>query len=221
MKTFMLAAAMLGTTLAAPAWADPIAGLFNTGVDANGQKLPANGAFDTHYVFTPAGGLVGTPAVTYTNGAYLTDPNGVFIAPSSTGAGGSGTYSLSFTLLPTQLSSAQLSGSFAADNGASVFLNGTLLTTHLTPAPGDFPAFQSLFAFSAGSAAFTAGINVLSFQVTDYDAPTALLVTNLQGTTATAAVPEPATWGMMILGFGAMGYAMRRRAKVRTTVSFA
>ena len=36
------------------------------------------------------------------------------------------------------------------------------------------------------------------------------------------AVPEPATWGMMILGFGAMGYAMRRRAKVRvTSVSFA
>ncbi len=32
------------------------------------------------------------------------------------------------------------------------------------------------------------------------------------------AVPEPATWGMMILGFGAMGAAMRRR---RTTVSFA
>ena len=37
---------------------------------------------------------------------------------------------------------------------------------------------------------------------------------------ATGAVPEPATWGMMILGFGAMGYAMRRRAKVRTNVSF-
>ena len=34
-------------------------------------------------------------------------------------------------------------------------------------------------------------------------------------------VPEPATWGMMILGFGALGYAMRRRAKARTNVSFA
>ena len=28
-----------------------------------------------------------------------------------------------------------------------------------------------------------------------------------------AAVPEPATWGMMLLGFGAMGMAMRRRRK--------
>ena len=27
------------------------------------------------------------------------------------------------------------------------------------------------------------------------------------------AVPEPATWGMMLLGFGAAGYAMRRRRR--------
>lgn len=37
---------------------------------------------------------------------------------------------------------------------------------------------------------------------------------------ATAAVPEPASWAMMIAGFGLVGGAMRRR-KVRTTVSFA
>lgn len=30
-----------------------------------------------------------------------------------------------------------------------------------------------------------------------------------------AAVPEPATWAMMILGFGAVGYAMRRRTVLR------
>jgi hypothetical protein len=36
-----------------------------------------------------------------------------------------------------------------------------------------------------------------------------------------AAVPEPATWGMMILGFGVVGGAMRRRPKVRTTVAYA
>lgn len=29
--------------------------------------------------------------------------------------------------------------------------------------------------------------------------------------TFTPAVPEPATWGMMLLGFGAMGFAMRRK----------
>jgi hypothetical protein len=34
------------------------------------------------------------------------------------------------------------------------------------------------------------------------------------------AVPEPATWAMMISGLGLIGYAMRRRPKVTTRVSF-
>lgn len=33
-----------------------------------------------------------------------------------------------------------------------------------------------------------------------------------------SAVPEPATWGMMLIGFGAVGYGLRRkRAQVRVT----
>jgi hypothetical protein len=40
-------------------------------------------------------------------------------------------------------------------------------------------------------------------------------------TQATGAVPEPATWAMMILGMGAVGFAMRRKSKVTTRVSFA
>lgn len=36
-----------------------------------------------------------------------------------------------------------------------------------------------------------------------------------------AAVPEPATWGLMILGFGAVGGAMRRRRSVTAKVHFA
>ena len=38
------------------------------------------------------------------------------------------------------------------------------------------------------------------------------------GFAPTAAVPEPATWGMMIAGFGLLGGVMRRR---KTTVAFA
>lgn len=44
------------------------------------------------------------------------------------------------------------------------------------------------------------------------------------GITATtnfpAAVPEPGTWAMLILGFGAVGFGMRRR-KVQTTLRYA
>jgi hypothetical protein len=43
----------------------------------------------------------------------------------------------------------------------------------------------------------------------------------VHGTTATAAVPEPATWGMIILGFGAMAGAVRRRGKVSQRVRYA
>ena len=38
---------------------------------------------------------------------------------------------------------------------------------------------------------------------------------------ATAAVPEPAAWAMMMLGFGGIGFALRRRSKVTTRVRFA
>ena len=35
------------------------------------------------------------------------------------------------------------------------------------------------------------------------------------------AVPEPTTWTMLLLGFGMIGFAMRKRSNVRTTVSYA
>lgn len=38
---------------------------------------------------------------------------------------------------------------------------------------------------------------------------------------APAAVPEPATWATMILGFGAIGYSMRRRNKVAARIQLA
>ena len=54
---------------------------------------------------------------------------------------------------------------------------------------------------------------------------TAVLPTIQSFATASAAVasptPEPATWGMMILGFGLAGVALRHRQKVTTRVSYA
>lgn len=43
----------------------------------------------------------------------------------------------------------------------------------------------------------------------------------LTATTAAAAVPEPATWGMIILGFGAMAGAVRRSSRVAQRVRYA
>lgn len=38
---------------------------------------------------------------------------------------------------------------------------------------------------------------------------------------ATGVVPEPATWAMMLFGFGSLGFAMRRRPAVRARIRFA
>ena len=38
---------------------------------------------------------------------------------------------------------------------------------------------------------------------------------------APGAVPEPATWAMMLFGFGGLGFAMRRQRKTGTSVRFA
>ena len=44
----------------------------------------------------------------------------------------------------------------------------------------------------------------------------------LSSINVTAAVPEPATWAMMLVGCGSVGAAMRRRkSKVATNVSYA
>jgi len=69
-----------------------------------------------------------------------------------------------------------------------------------------------------------AGQSLASLGLTDgtsfvYRSSSDSLTINI-GQTVTAAVPEPATWGMMILGMGAIGFIMRRR-NVTTRVKFA
>lgn len=65
--------------------------------------------------------------------------------------------------------------------------------------------------------AFTTN-NTLNSYAFETTANTAITAT----TAVAAAVPEPATWAMMILGMGVVGFAMRRRKKnVTTTIRFA
>ena len=46
-------------------------------------------------------------------------------------------------------------------------------------------------------------------------------IDNLVLNAATGAVPEPATWAMMMLGFGGMGYTLRRRSAKVARIRFA
>lgn len=55
-----------------------------------------------------------------------------------------------------------------------------------------------------------------TYQFTGFFSNGTLNVSSIGG-----AVPEPATWAMLLIGFGAMGFAMRRARQTRASVSFA
>lgn len=84
-------------------------------------------------------------------------------------------------------------------------------------APTTLSYSNSLAGLFGVSGALTAA--TLNFHVDDtgyLDNSGSFLITSgapVDTTAANAAVPEPATWAMMMLGFGAVGYAMRRRGK--------
>lgn len=93
------------------------------------------------------------------------------------------------------------------------------------PASYGLPAFtQTGTCQSGGAAAIQGGcVGYASFDGTH---PTAAIQNALyqelnRQFALDASVPEPLTWTMMIVGFGGIGMAMRRRRRISTTVSFA
>jgi len=62
----------------------------------------------------------------------------------------------------------------------------------------------------------TTGVSGVTLDNVEGFSNAALYSTGPEGTPRSV-VPEPATWAMMLLGFGAAGYALRRRRKVLLT----
>lgn len=80
---------------------------------------------------------------------------------------------------------------------------------------GQIAGFGILFPPDNGPIAFDSFTNFMT--ITSLDAPATLNASAFNYNLVSSAVPEPATWGMMILGFGLIGGAMRRRTAVRVT----
>ncbi|HEV2569429.1 PEPxxWA-CTERM sorting domain-containing protein [Sphingomonas sp.] len=210
MKAFILLplAAVLAT---APVAGATIQGLFNTGTDANNVALVGgNGTVDPHYsiLSSTSPGFAGQQAVTFNCCYVADDANSRWISLSGNGGPGSNEtfYRLSFTLSGLNPNTAVITGRGGSDNAGRIFLNG--VDTGI-----DINGFSSLVSFTINSG-FVAGVNNLDFRIQDFGAPTAFRIDDLQGTADVVnAVPEPATWAMMIGGFAMAGAASRRQRK--------
>ena len=104
----------------------------------------------------------------------------------------------------------------ALTNAGDIVSNGdvTALNNLLSTAGG-----QVLIGFHWGNVPGADG-NVSAFYLWNNAATGSIHLTNTEGWsnavlyTAKPAVPEPATWAMMLLGFGGIGLTMRRNRKV-------
>ena len=229
-KTFkLLAVGGVGiiTAIAVPASAQVVPGdtfTFNI--------LGFNAASGNGYLLTPTETATFGATTTFTGAGY----DGQDITISSLQTLGVGTTTNTFTIsTPTSfISSTTINGlsitgleldvgAFnASDNAVNVLLpissytaTGTALystnsTIALTPTT-QLLSGNTGYGFVEGVNSGTTAISGLNVRRFTYSITYANAVT--------AAVPEPATWAMMILGMGAVGYAMRRRQKV--SVSYA
>jgi hypothetical protein len=78
---------------------------------------------------------------------------------------------------------------------------------------GSTTSGQPFTARSSGSISLAAGTYTLSFNGLTSAGDETAFIDAVTLTNAAAAVPEPATWAMMILGFGLIGAAMRTRER--------
>lgn len=117
---------------------------------------------------------------------------------------------------------AELDGDFVWD-GDWASVEGTKILTLTGTGENEIDFGTALFGQTIigahfGNVAGPAG-NVSVFWLFDFgtEGVTSIALDDVQGFsnavlyTTAPAVPEPATWAMMLLGFGAAGYAMRRR----------
>jgi len=187
------------------AFAVPITGLFNTGVDGSGNALAA-GSADPHYsLLAPS-----QPATVIKNGIPGTwVPNSAtyrWIWEDVNGQPTNVTRTIrtTFDLTGLDHTTAQIAGLWATDNtGLDILINGVGTGNTCV-------GFNSFCGFAVNSG-FVAGVNTLDFKVNDFGVISGLLVGRIVGTADPAnGVPEPTTLLLLGLGIAGLGFARKR-----------
>ena len=135
----------------------------------------------------------GLKASNFSSGVGLTEAQ--FLASSLTIAGDR--YTTFFRISGSYFSPVAINSSFSHDDGATVYVDGV----YAGGSAGETTVVSSPYTLAAGSH------NLAVYYVAGNGTPS---VFNFS---SPAAVPEPSTWGLMILGFGGLGGVLRNNRR--------
>lgn len=188
----------------------------STGLDSSGNLQTTGNAADANWTVTgainpedPVGHtayVVGASSADWYSGWTANGPNSSWIAANPNDGYGNGLMTFTRTFDVSNPLSASLTGAWTIDDAADLLLNGHTISS-LGP-----NNWAGLTSFSASGADFLNGANTLTIRMTSAD--DWLEAGRLEGAvtyTPAGAVPEPASWALMIVGVGGLGAMMRRK----------
>ena len=182
-----------------------------SGANATAFVGSTGGCFGTGCTPTATATLTGT-GLSFASGTFNQNDSNGFLSIGSgnppvdtlglftlTPTAGTTTFNSPFTLMVNFTSPGTLSGTYFAN----VF--GSVTDSNAGGIQVDFD--NTAHSFGSGAGAFTLTVN-------DVAVSNDGVATPITGFIRTAtAVPEPATWAMMLMGFAGVGFAMRRRRR--------
>jgi len=181
-----------------------------TGLDASGNDRPLNNA-EQNYTLSGGAGP-DTLAIVRQNGAWTADQNnywapGQWITPLLPNISEDQSTSL-FYYTRTIDGTGSISGYFASDNGAELFVNGIPIQADSNPPLYGFAG--SFTYWTAFSATLNQPVNTVVFEVNNGGGPTGLIV---QGT-ATIGVPDGGCTAALLSGVFFGLQALRRKLRL-------